>query len=101
MTKHRQPEATVFPLHFEDRSGVESMDDLRERPSCTSSAGSRRTCRACGRGRSSRPKIWFDERGDFSALIEHMNRDVAAHGIPVEVKSGGIWAARDHIDLTA
>ncbi|GAC1345967.1 MAG: hypothetical protein NVSMB23_22860 [Myxococcales bacterium] len=43
-------------------------------------------------------KIWFGEHGDFSAVIEHMNRFIAANGIPVEVKIGGNWAARSGID---
>jgi hypothetical protein len=45
-------------------------------------------------------KIWFGEHGDFSAVIEHMNRRIAANGIPVEVKLGGSWVSRNRIDPT-
>jgi hypothetical protein len=37
-------------------------------------------------------KIWFDEPEDLSALIEHMNRHIAAQRIPVEVQVGASWS---------
>jgi len=49
-------------------------------------------------------KICFDEPEDISALIEHMNQHIAAHGIPVEVKVGtswsdpASWSTRNRID---
>ena len=52
-------------------------------------------------------KIWFEEPSDMSGLIEHMNRHIAAHGIPVEVQVGtswsdpASWSARNRIDPTA
>lgn len=52
-------------------------------------------------------KISFDEPADLSALIEHMNRHIAAHGIPIEVKIGTSlsdptsWSTRNRIDPTA
>lgn len=51
-------------------------------------------------------KICFAETGDFSAVIEHMNRHIAAHGIPVEVQVGtswsdpASWSIRDRIEPT-
>jgi len=38
-------------------------------------------------------KISFDEPSEMSGLIEHMNRHIAAHGIPVEVHVGTNWSA--------
>lgn len=52
-------------------------------------------------------KISFDEPSDMSGLIEHMNRHIAAHGIPVEVQVGtswsdpASWSTRNRIDPTA
>lgn len=52
-------------------------------------------------------KISFDEPSDMSGLIEHMNRHIAAHGIPVEVWVGmswsdpASWSTRTRIDPTA
>lgn len=52
-------------------------------------------------------KISFDEPADLSALIEHMNRHIAAHRIPIEVKIGtswsdpASWSTRNRIDPTA
>jgi len=48
--------------------------------------------------------VWFREAKGFTALLEHMNRNVAAHGIPVEVKVGtrsdpAGWSTRDRIDV--
>ncbi len=51
-------------------------------------------------------KITFDEPEDLSDLIEHMNRRLAAHAIPVEVKVGASWSdpaswsTRNRIDPT-
>lgn len=51
-------------------------------------------------------KIFFDESEDLSELIEHMNRHIAAHGIPVEVQVGASWSdpaswsTRNRIDPT-
>ncbi len=51
-------------------------------------------------------KIVFDEPGDLSSLIEHMNRRIAARGIPVEVLVGASrsdpasWSTRNRIDPT-
>jgi hypothetical protein len=55
-------------------------------------------------------KMMFVEPTDMSGLIEHMNRHIAAHGIPVEVWGGtswsdwsdaASWSTRNRIDLTA
>jgi hypothetical protein len=52
-------------------------------------------------------KISFDEPSDMSGLIEHMNRHIAEHGIPVEVRVGtswgdpASWSTRNRIDPTA
>lgn len=51
-------------------------------------------------------KISFDEPSDMSGLIEHMNRHIAAHGIPIEVYIGtswsdpASWSIRNRIDPT-
>jgi hypothetical protein len=54
--------------------------------------------------------MMFVEPSDMSGLIEHMNRHIAAHGIPVEVWGGtrwsdwndpASWSTRNRIDLTA
>lgn len=52
-------------------------------------------------------KIAFDEPSDMTGLIEHMNRHIAGHGIPVEVQVGSSWSdpaswsTRNRIDPTA
>lgn len=51
-------------------------------------------------------KIFFLEEEDLGDLIEHMNRRIAAQGIPVEVSVGGSrndpasWKIRNRIDPT-
>jgi hypothetical protein len=51
-------------------------------------------------------KIFFVEEEDLSDLIEHMNRHIAVHGIPVEVRVGASrsdpasWSTRNRIDPT-
>ncbi len=45
-------------------------------------------------------KIFFVEEEDLSDLIEHMNRYIAARGIPVEVRVGASWSTRNKIDPT-
>ena len=47
-------------------------------------------------------RIWFAEHGDFSALIEHVNRHIVARGIPVMVQGGTSrreWTPHARIDL--